>query len=179
MLPEKTFPARRRRHFAAFHSLSRAVNMRAVHTLGSTHLKRGWVSPACLAFSGTFAGLASVLISVTHPPPCAPFAPPSLQGFFATMGALTPAWRALRTLTHHELPLGSIQVSLLNVPELQTPPSPTTLQSPIAALTRYPSARLISPFFRFSFPTFSGLGFAFTPQARQSCPAESSSSSYS
>ena len=98
-------------------------------------------------------------MSVTSPPPCAPFAPPALPGLFATMGALTPAWRALRTLPHHEHPLGSIQVSLLNVPGLLTPPSPTTPQSPYIALSRYPSARMVSPSLGFSSSFFSGSRF--------------------
>ena len=48
-----------------------------------------------------------------------------------------------------------LQVSLFNVLELLTPPSPTTTQSPNIAFAHYPSARLVSPFSSvFLSPTF-------------------------
>ena len=76
---------------------SRALNIRSVHTVGSAHFQRSRASPACLA-SGTVAGFFSFVVSVTNPPSCAPFAPPQLRGFLATMGALTPVRPALRPI---------------------------------------------------------------------------------
>jgi hypothetical protein len=45
-----------------------------------------------------------------------PFAPQGLTRFFATMDALTPAWRALRAApANHQLPPPSRQASLLHI----------------------------------------------------------------
>ena len=100
----RTTPAPQSRHLASVYGhfppltpSSRALNIRAVHTVGSTHDHRSWLSPACLAL-GTVAGLSSFGLSFTSPPSCAPFAPPQLRGFFATMGALTPVRPVLRPI---------------------------------------------------------------------------------
>ena len=62
------------------------------------------------------------------------------------------------------------QVSLIHVPDLPIPPSPTTGQALDIAFARYPSARRV--------PHFPGLGFTLRQQARRRRPAESSSLSY-
>jgi len=47
-------------------------------------------APACLAQSGTRAGVAAIVLRYTHPPSCGPFAPLPLRSFIATTAALTP-----------------------------------------------------------------------------------------
>src|SRR5262249_7629135 len=58
-------------HLPPLTPLSRALSIRSVHTVGSTHLHLSRVSPACLA-SGTIAGFSSFVVSLTNPPPYAP-----------------------------------------------------------------------------------------------------------
>lgn len=70
---------------------SRASSMRSVHTEGSTQDHRPRMSPPCVAVSSTPAGLSSLVVFVTHPPPCPAFAPRPLWRLIATMRALTPA----------------------------------------------------------------------------------------
>ena len=77
-------------HLPPFTPCSRAVNMRSVQTSGSTQPHRALISPACLAF-GTAAGVASIGLSISHPPSCAPWLHTHYRRFDATMGALTPA----------------------------------------------------------------------------------------
>ena len=78
-------------HLPPFTPFSSAVNMRSVQTDGSTQDQRSRISPTCLALSGTAVGCRSIVQPLTHPLPCAPFAPCPLRHFIATMGALTPA----------------------------------------------------------------------------------------
>ncbi len=73
-----------------------------------------------LRFVISFPALGHLTSTFLHP-----FAPPALPGFIATLGALHPAWRALR-LYEREHPPVSTQVYLLTAFDLPTIPSPTT-----------------------------------------------------
>lgn len=123
--------------------------MRTLQTHDFTQLHRERDSPACLAI-GTVAGVSFVRPVISPPIFLEPFAPPELPGFLATMVPLTPV----------SLLSGRKQVSLLHESELPSIPSPNTPSPPRIAFTRYPSASQGIP--------SSGLGFAITPQARQS-----------
>src|SRR4030043_1554719 len=72
-LPEYTLSIKAN-HLPPFTPSSSAVNMRSVHTEGSTHfhLSRLCVSPTCLDISTTTAGFLSSNISFTYPPSCLP-----------------------------------------------------------------------------------------------------------
>ncbi len=98
--------------------------------------------PACLAGRHSRQG-RSVSASASHPPSCTPFAPSPLRDFLTTMGALTPAG----------LSPTPGQVSLIHMPDLPIPPSPTCLRAPHRQatpqalnvdFTRYPSSRRVS-----------------------------------
>jgi len=58
--------------------------MRSVHTDGSAQAQRARTSPACVAPSGTAAGVGSVGLSITHPPSCTP----SLDGRYPASSLL-------------------------------------------------------------------------------------------
>ena len=89
--------------------------MRSVHMERSTQsIDR--VSPVCLAVSGTATGFVSLSTAHHASTFLRPFAPRPLRRFFATMDALTPDRRALRTLIRgNELPSCSGQVSLVHI----------------------------------------------------------------
>ena len=130
--------------------LSRAVNMRRVHTLGSAHCQRQQTSGSslwpprrprhCVRFG---------FLAWGHGPSIflRPLARPALPGFTATMGALTPEQAALRRpmplakrrrSTHeHRLEIGS------GLPALRDSEHsiPNHLTAPAVALTHNPSAR--------------------------------------
>ena len=119
--------------------------MRSVQTAGSTQAQRARISPACLAAAGTAAGCV-FRRSVGHVSTfLRPFAPPPLRGFLATMDALTPVGPALRSSASNMNTVSvRRQVSLIHVPDLPIPPSPTTPQALDADFARYPSARRVS-----------------------------------
>ncbi|MCX6354908.1 MAG: hypothetical protein NTZ78_08400 [Candidatus Aureabacteria bacterium] len=114
---------------------SRAVNMRSVHTDGSTQLHRALISSACIALSGTPTEVASLCMIFTPPPPCTPWLHAHYRHFIATMGAVTPA--------RLSIPRRSPRFTC---PAFPTIPTPTTPCPSDAAFTRYPSARPISCF---------------------------------
>src|SRR4030043_1026173 len=81
---------------------SSAVNMRSVHTEGSTHLHllRIGVSPACLDISTTIAGSPSSIMFCNHPPSCLP----SLHPVSGTSSLLRRLCALLRSLPHAGIP---------------------------------------------------------------------------
>jgi hypothetical protein len=84
-----------------------------------------------------------------------PLAPSPLRDFTGTMEALTPIRPALRSLHEHRL-FGE-QVSLIHVPDLPFPPSPTTL-GPSTSIS-HATPHLVES------PAQAGLGFTFPTQA--------------
>ena len=82
-----------------FTPCSRAVNMRLVQTLGSTHGQWSRISSACLAPGddplGTVVDCSSGRLSIPTSIFLEPFARPALPGFFARMAPLTSAQRRL------------------------------------------------------------------------------------
>ena len=79
-----------------------------VQTLRFAHVRTDGGSPAGVAENGTLVGLGTLVgfeslrLFIPHPLPIRPFAPPELPGFLATMDALTPARRALRSVLTRE-----------------------------------------------------------------------------
>ncbi len=139
--------------------------MRSVHTERSTQSQfRGRASPACLAVSGTPAGLLRSLRDFTPSTFLHPLAPRALPRFLATMGALTPARRVLRAsfrpmnahLFRTGLP-GSL-VATFHAFRHQTPDAPCHRFSRCPpSVTGFPDR----------FGRFPGLDFTLNPQARR------------
>jgi hypothetical protein len=128
-------------HPSLLMALNKVANMQEHHLLWSPS------SHVCPATSNLRRPYSHTVTSVgLLPRDCTPastflhpFAPPALPGFDAPMDALTPSRQVLRILMRdNERPSVSAKVSLLNVLDLPTIPSSTTLcHFLIAALARY------------------------------------------
>ena len=126
-------PMRRKEgHVPPLTPLSRAVNMRSVHTDGSTQAHRARIGRSRLRSrlqGRQYHRGASVVINVSHPLSCIPSLHAHYRRFSTTMDALTPARVSL-----------PVQVSVLHAHgQVVTIPSPTTRCSVVAPLARYPS----------------------------------------
>lgn len=77
------------------------------------------MSPACLVWLDTVAGVIFVALSIPVSTSLRPFAPCPLRHFLATMDALTPARVSCPA-----------QVSLIHMPDLPTIPPPPTWMAP-------------------------------------------------
>ena len=123
---------RKEGHVPPLTPLSRAVNMRSVHTDGSTQAHRARIGRSRLRSrlqGRQYHRGASVVINVSHPLSCIPSLHAHYRRFSTTMDALTPARVSL-----------PVQVSVLHAHgQVVTIPSPTTRCSVVAPLAHYPS----------------------------------------
>jgi hypothetical protein len=134
----RTTPAAESRHWASdddpalvplFTPVSRAANIRSVHTAASTHPHRTWVSPArfspfrhcCRFFLPRSVRHVSTFLR--------PFAPRPLRRFLAPMDALTPVRPALR-LSQHEHRL----TARTGLPDSRTLPSDHSISTHLKCL---------------------------------------------